>query len=153
MLIHGSSLLTFPFRKLKNATTSQGHQGLPCHSIQRTLSDLILTLKACDTAHHSLLETCPLVSRTPESPAFLPLILGMVFLGGSALKNPSDNEGDMGLIPESGRSPGGWQPTPVFLPGKSHGQRSLVGYSPWGHKRVRHDLVTKHHHHHYSGYF
>ena len=27
-----------------------------------------------------------------------------------------------------------WQPTPVFLPGKSHGQKSLVGYSPWGHK-------------------
>ena len=27
-----------------------------------------------------------------------------------------------------------WQPIPVFLPGKSHGQRSLVGYSPWGHK-------------------
>ena len=26
------------------------------------------------------------------------------------------------------------QPTPEFLPGKSHGQRSLVGYSPWGHK-------------------
>ena len=25
-----------------------------------------------------------------------------------------------------------WQPTPGFLPGKSHGQRSLVGYSPWG---------------------
>ena len=25
------------------------------------------------------------------------------------------------------------QPTPVFLPGESHGQRSLVGYSPWGH--------------------
>ena len=30
-----------------------------------------------------------------------------------------------------------WQPTPVFLPGKSHGQRS-----PWGLKRVRHDLAT-----------
>ena len=27
-----------------------------------------------------------------------------------------------------------WQPTLVFLPGQSHGQRSLVGYSPWGHK-------------------
>ena len=26
------------------------------------------------------------------------------------------------------------QPTPVFLPGKSHGQKSLVGYSPWGRK-------------------
>ena len=30
-----------------------------------------------------------------------------------------------------------WQPTPVFLPGESHGQRSLVGYSPWGLARVR----------------
>ena len=27
-----------------------------------------------------------------------------------------------------------WQPTPVFVPGKFHGQRSRVGYSPWGHK-------------------
>ena len=27
-----------------------------------------------------------------------------------------------------------WQPTPVFLPGESHGQKSLVGYSPWGRK-------------------
>ena len=27
-----------------------------------------------------------------------------------------------------------WQPTPVFLPGESHGQRSLMGYSPCGHK-------------------
>ena len=36
-----------------------------------------------------------------------------------------------------------WQPTPVFLPGKSHGQRSLVGYSPWGCKKVRHNLATK----------
>ena len=36
-----------------------------------------------------------------------------------------------------------WQPTPVFLPGKSHGQRSLVGYSAWGCKRVGHDLATK----------
>ena len=25
-----------------------------------------------------------------------------------------------------------WQPTPIFLPGESHGQRSLAGYSPWG---------------------
>ena len=36
-----------------------------------------------------------------------------------------------------------WQPTLVFLSGKSHEQRSLAGYSPWGCKRVRHDLVTK----------
>ena len=36
-----------------------------------------------------------------------------------------------------------WQPTPVFLPGKSQGQRNLVGYSPWGSKRVGHDLMTE----------
>ena len=32
-----------------------------------------------------------------------------------------------------------WQPTPVFLPEESHGQRSLVGYRPWGHKRIRYN--------------
>ena len=36
-----------------------------------------------------------------------------------------------------------WQPTPVFLPGKSHRQRSLVGYSPCGVNRVRQNLETK----------
>ena len=35
-----------------------------------------------------------------------------------------------------------WQPTPVFLPGKFHGWSSLASYSPWCHKRVRHDLAT-----------
>ena len=39
--------------------------------------------------------------------------------------------------------PPGKSPSPVFLPGKSHGQRSLVGYSPWSHKRAGHDLATK----------
>ena len=34
-------------------------------------------------------------------------------------------------------------PTPVYLPGNSHGQRSLVGYSPWGCERVRCNLVIK----------
>ena len=35
--------------------------------------------------------------------------------------------------------------TPLFLHGKSYGQRSLAGYSPWGRKRVRHNLATKQH--------
>ena len=30
-----------------------------------------------------------------------------------------------------------WPPTPVFLPGEFHGQRTLAGYSPWGHKETR----------------
>ena len=66
----------------------------------------------------------------------------MGFSGGSGVKNPSR---DMGLIPGSGRFPQRKkrQPTPVFLPGKSHGQRNLVGYSPWGCKRVGHDLATQ----------
>ena len=32
-----------------------------------------------------------------------------------------------------------WQSVPIFLPGESHGQRSLVGYSPWGRKQSGHD--------------
>ena len=70
-----------------------------------------------------------------------------VFPGGSVVKNPPVNAGDtgdMGLIPGSGRSPGeGNGNTIVFLPGKPHGQRRLAGYSPRGHKRVRHNLATK----------
>ena len=58
-------------------------------------------------------------------------------LGGSVVKNPPANPGD---IRDSGFDPWGrkipwsreWQPAPVFLPGKFHGQRSLAGYSPWG---------------------
>ena len=55
------------------------------------------------------------------------------------IKNLPANTGDtrdVGLIPESGRSfgvgNGKWKPTPVFLTGKFHRQRSMVGYSPWG---------------------
>ena len=36
-----------------------------------------------------------------------------------------------------------WQPSPVFLPGKSHGERSLVGYNLCGRKRVRYNWVTE----------
>ena len=44
--------------------------------------------------------------------------------------------GDPGSIPELGRSPGegNGKPTPVLLPGESHGRKSMVGYSPWGRK-------------------
>ena len=62
----------------------------------------------------------------------------------SVVKNPPTYAGDtedMGLIPGSERSPDlrrKWKPTPVFLPRKSHEQRSPDGYSSWGH-RVRQD--------------
>ena len=60
------------------------------------------------------------------------------FSDGSVVKESACNARDIGnavLILGSGRTPEGkWQPTPVFLPEKFHGQRSLVGYSLWGHK-------------------
>ena len=50
------------------------------------------------------------------------------FPGGSAVKNLPASAGDASWISRLGRSPGGGNgtPTPVFLPGKSHGQRNLV---------------------------
>ena len=55
------------------------------------------------------------------------------------VKNLPANSGDtiQGLIPGLGRFPGRkWNPTPVYLPGESFGQKILEGYSPWGHKRA-----------------
>ena len=51
-------------------------------------------------------------------------------------EDPLEKEMAIHLIPELGRSPGGGNGNPLqdYLPGKSHGQRSLVGYSPWGRK-------------------
>ena len=63
--------------------------------------------------------------------------------GDSVVKNLPDNAGDTGLIPGSRRSPGGGHGNPFQYSclGKSHGQRSLEGYSPWGRK----DLDTTEH--------
>ena len=53
---------------------------------------------------------------------------------------------DAGSIPGLGRFPWRrkWQPSLVFLPGKSHEQKSLVGYSPWGLKESDMDWATEH---------
>ena len=56
------------------------------------------------------------------------------------VKNLPNNAGDirdMGSIPGLGRSPGGGQHTPVYLPGESHGQRSLAGGRKVRHNRAR----------------
>ena len=53
--------------------------------------------------------------------------------GGLDGEESACGEGDLGLIPGLGRSPGegnGNPTTPVFLPGEFHGQRNLAGYSP-----------------------
>ena len=68
------------------------------------------------------------------------------------VNNPLADAGDAGdshLISGRGRFPRrrAWQATPIFSPGKFHGQRSLVGYSPWGHKESdMTDLLSMHTH-------
>ena len=55
------------------------------------------------------------------------------FLGGSEGKVSACSAGDPGSIPGSGRCPGEGIGNPLqYLPGESHGQRNLVGYSPQG---------------------
>ena len=65
----------------------------------------------------------------------------MGFPGSSDSKQTACKAGDPGSIPGSGRSPGEGTSHPLqysFLPGEFHSQRSLVGYSPWGHlQRVK----------------
>ena len=60
------------------------------------------------------------------------------YFGSSDGNESACNAGDLGLIPAVGKIP--WRreqlPTPVFWPGEFHGQRSLVGYSPWSHKEL-----------------
>ena len=58
------------------------------------------------------------------------------FPGGSDGKNVCLQCGRPGVDSWVGKIPWRrkWQPTPVLLPGKSHGWKSLVGYNPWGHK-------------------
>ena len=72
----------------------------------------------------------------------------MAFRVALVIKNPPANSGDLSdagsiLV---GKSPcrRAWQPTPAFLPGESHGQRSLAGYSPWGHTESDTTEATQH---------
>ena len=64
-------------------------------------------------------------------------------------KESTYNAGDAGrheFDPQVGKIPWrrAWQFTPVFLPGESHGQRSLVGYDLWGHTESDTTEATKH---------
>ena len=101
---------------------------------------------------------CMRVSRIGFSPQLITALrhrlisnslMGSALLGASqvvlVVKNPPASAGGVthvGSIPGSGRSPGGGQPTPVFLPGESHGQRILEGYSPRGLKESTERLST-----------
>ena len=66
------------------------------------------------------------------------MTISLCFPGGSDGKESTCNAGDLGLIPGLGRSPGGEHGNPLQYSclENPHGQRSLVGYSPWGHKEL-----------------
>ena len=68
-----------------------------------------------------------------------------VFPGGSVVKNPLGNVRGVDLIPESGSSPreGNGNPHSSILAWEIPWTKDLVGYSPWGRKRVQHNLVIK----------
>ena len=63
------------------------------------------------------------------------MVLETGFSGGSDSKESACNEGGDPWVRQSPWRRK-WQPTPVFLPGESHGQKSLVGYSSWGGKEL-----------------
>ena len=72
-------------------------------------------------------------------------VIFLSFPGGSVVKNPPANVADVDLISSLGRSPGEGNGNPLQYSclGNPTGQRSPVGYSPWGHKRAGSGLVTK----------
>ena len=80
----------------------------------------------------------PGVGRSPREGIGYPLQYSWAALVAQLVKNPPATREDLGSIPGLGRSTRAWQHTPVFLPGESHGQRSLGGLQTLGLQRVRH---------------
>ena len=96
--------------------------------------------KGCRDGRSEGLGEVAVATYQSEMVSDLDKIVGVVggFPGGSMLKNlllAQEKQG-MQSDPWVGKIPWRrkWQPTPVFLPAESHRQRSLEGYSPWGHK-------------------
>ena len=90
----------------------------------------------------------PLRRNLVQEEPLMPTLRASAFPGGSLVNNQSANARDAG---EESSIPGRedswrrkWQATPVFLSRKAHGQRRLVGRSPWGQQRVEHDWATEH---------
>ena len=80
-------------------------------------------------------KTQEIASLQPQAPIGLPLWLSSKESACSAGDAGDSDSTPIRKMPRRRKR----QPTPVFLPERSHGQRNLVGYSPWGCKRVRHD--------------
>ena len=98
---------------------------------------------------------CPRLLYPSHIPGSCPLPLhlaSVLLLGSHWWRSPMTPQcGSPGFNPWVGKISWRrqWHPTPVFLPGKSHEWRSLVGYNPWGHKESG---TTERFHFHFSEY-
>ena len=88
----------------------------------------------CNAGDPSLI---PGLGRSPGGRDRLPTPVLLGFLGDSDNKESACNAGNLGLIPGLGRYPGGGHGNPLqdSCLENPHGQRSLVGYRPWGWKK------------------
>ena len=89
----------------------------------------------CKNVKTNTLKYCSVIMATEAEPGFAGSVSG---------KEPAcqcRRHKRLGFSPRARKIPWRmrWQPTAVFLPGESHGQRSLAGYSPWSSQRVGHD--------------
>ena len=103
--------------------------GVGCH----ILFQVILLTQGSNPGH--LLGRCTLpLSHLSDFCQDIIIMLHQMLSGEGSTRQA----GNMGMILGLGRFPWRrkWQHTPVFLPGKSHGQRSLEGYSPWALKEL-----------------
>ena len=132
-------LLVFPIRPelaVVPTQTSSGRIGIkesPARSRASLITQLVQNLAAMQEnpvqilSHEDLLETR---KATHSSILGLPLWLSSQESACQCRRHRRQFSSWVGKIPWGKK----WQLTPIFFPGKSHGQRSLVGYSSWGHK-------------------
>ena len=101
------------------------------------LQELLMHREAWHAAVHDVAKSQTWLSNWDELPENVSKMFGS-HPGGSDSKESTCIVGDLGLIPELGRSPGGRHGNPLQYSclENPHGQRSMVGYSPWGCKEL-----------------
>ena len=108
--------------------------GIPCTGNFFSFwgSRCLLLLHQIFAQSHLLMQTCltELKQHSPHSPHTL-FFRSLTLLGTPVLSNILYCLHVSDSLPTALKWRRAWQPAPVFLPGESHGQRSLVGYSPW----------------------
>ena len=113
---------------------------MPGFPVPHLLPDLSLNLPK----FMSIESVRPIISGRGETGIYLFPEIGVSLVAQLVKNPPAEQESwvQFGFDPWVGKIPWRrkWQPTPISLPGKSHRQRSLMGYSTWGRQRAGHDF-------------